>query len=166
MKKVLSVALALLLFLTALTPVLAEEDINIPLEADLLNIFDFSSTEWYSDDEHRTILAACAMFDLILTYNDEVSAIVSAAVLNDSVYVCKKSLSLNIFFFGEEDSIVVMFSPILETAEYFISEGVSSLLAEFAMESLVSKDMIADYYHVDGEAVLEVAQMILETLQE
>ena len=168
MKKICYVLLSLILSVsTFFSSACAESDSSTIFEPLLLTVIDTSASEWYESSINRSLFAAVATMDIVLEFDDQYVPQTSTAYANETVYVAKSGELLILFFFGNDDAILLLYSPQINEAE--ISSGkssTSSVLIESLMDGLVESDAIDSYYPVDTEAAAELALEIVNLLPE
>ena len=145
------IALALTLFLPSCA--FAGNTEVIEIVPTFLPAIDYTVTQWYTDDDSRTILATCALLDLYLSDNDQVHSIVTESLGRNSIYVGKNSLTLYGFFFGNEKMVLLIFTPFNENAEV-ITSPLSYQRAEECLELALKENLLTVYHQIDSEDIL------------
>lgn len=164
MKRVFSTLVTITLLLMVLLPASAEST-TVSLDPYFMTTLDYTATQWYADNDSRTILATVALLDLVLAGNDSLTAYATDAMIKNAVYIGKSSLNLYIFFFGNDGMTFVSFRPMTEEAEIASIAGVSYEYAEYSMEGLIDDGLISSYHQVDSEDILTTYGQIVENME-
>ena len=165
--KFISILAAAVILASFAAPALAD---NQPLKTTLLKGLDRTAEEWMSSKNNREMFAAVATVDLILTVGGtddqgKVFEAMSSAMAEDKCYagISNGGMTVSVLYFGDENSVVIFYSPSIDLGEWMMAEG-STSYPKSLMEELKSGGTFESYYQVSGERVVEILQEVSQGL--
>lgn len=164
-KKLSAILVALLLAISCAAPAMAADAPKYTIEPVFLEIFDMSATEWYSDYTHKTLLATSIMLDIVICDYDVADDDLASAVVSGAVYVGQADASLYAIFFGTNATIIATYQPATGQLIFSRMDTTFSVSgAATAMSNMRADGVVRTYEKIENADVLEVYQMILDTL--
>ena len=155
----------LLITLTFLLPFFSSnasgEDISC--EPIVLNIFDYSASEWLDTYTNRAMFAVAACCDVMIAEpnSDRINNIVSEALVSDAIFIVNLvDLGLNAAFLGDNETLMITYTPLFETLEYTFLD----FSGKYAFKSAAEEGQMT-YYSVDPEDFLELLQMVSDAIE-
>lgn len=165
MKRLVVFVMALMLFLPLAGVSYAEDVRFVEISPLLLTSFDYTAAEWTSYEISRSILVGCAIFDLLLSEDDEIRNIAAEALDNNTIYVGREASSLVVALLGDEANVYLWFDPSIEYVDCAILQ-IPNALAVHMIEASVDDDILEALYQVDSEDALAVLTEIEELLED
>ena len=164
-KKLSAILVALLLAISCAAPAMAADTPQYTIEPVFLEIFDMTATEWYSDYTHKTLLATSIMLDIVICDYDIADDILSSAVVSGAVYVGQDDIALYAIFFGTGGTVTASYQPATGQLLFSRLDATFSVSgAATAMSNMRADGLFKSYEKIENADILEVYQMILDTL--
>ena len=161
-KRLFAVLLSVVFLFGCISTSFATE-LEVSTDSTFLFDLDKSVSELFSNYNLfcASLVFECATHSDLLP--DNVLSEMLYAVLNESAFIAKSKngLSLVASFCGENDTILVFFSPYVEKIDWAVSSG---SLGSLGYLVLASMDDISSYKTADGAEVLELVQYVLDNL--
>lgn len=165
-KRLVAIWAVLTMLTGCISMAFAEEDENIfEFEPKFLNSMDMTSSKWYSTKDSRELLVATIIAGFSMEAPtiekahksfsfDEFKDTIVEAIVEDAVYVGQMEDSiLNVFFFGNNALMHILYVPTAGVASGFITDmDNASKLSTFILASMTSQYPI-EYEHVDGNNI-------------
>ncbi|MBQ8535809.1 MAG: hypothetical protein IJ461_00160 [Clostridia bacterium] len=156
MKKSLALILCLSTILLCFpAPVLAESNENaVQFDVELASIFNRSANKWYSTEANRAMLSI-----LLLLEAQQFEEVKNLGItIGDASYVGITDSIVGSLWEGDNDSVVIAFSPSEKRAVYTIFDGLaSSLMSEFILE-----EVFEEFEKNDSSAVYDAFSELKE----
>ncbi|MBE5785943.1 MAG: hypothetical protein E7324_00210 [Clostridiales bacterium] len=136
MKKLFSLLLALCLMVSCCAVAMAESD-ALEFDPGLTNAAEYSTSEWCESAKNRALLYGCLVFDMYMA--DVLDEQFELSLAHD-VYVGRTASEIVLFFCNDETLLTLIYSPVLGTAYYMLTETTSAeLYAELACDEICLK---------------------------
>ena len=133
MKRILAILLAAVMLLSAVPGLAADSD---EVDCTLLNLMDYSASEWFGDSDNRTMLAVLATTHLMAEDNADMFSTDFNKVLGEgklpTIYIATAKtdtyqiMILNVMLFMNGRCHVYAYVPTLESARYTCLEATYS----------------------------------------
>lgn len=166
-KKITACALAVLLLLTGVTA-FADED-SFEITPVILPELDMTATAFYASADSRVLFVTGALIEVIFAKNEPAQEIAAEALIADRVYVAKNNDILSIYWWGDNDCLLLLYRPSTnEMMGGIVNAGgatITNTLANSAMTSLKNEGSFQSYYKVDGTAVITLLSELVDSLE-
>ena len=174
MKKILALALAVMLALSATAVVWAEEEESDwvafePTNTNLIgNAGKFDAIDWFDGKYSRALLTILLCFDMERAFNNSSDPVLQAMgedfgdALFDSTYVGLDTLMLFVTYQYGDHTIHVGYTPFNGTADYMISDGIT----DSETEELLSGACNGGYYKNSFSSISSVVSDIKDSLSD
>lgn len=165
LKRVLSIAMALMLALSCVSFASAETDAdgNVFVDPAIMNKADKSIAEWTATEEIRVLYVVTAIVDCSSAWTEDDVNLVSEAIALDSVYIACDEEIIDLLAFAEDSYMMYTYIPELSLAFYSISESENaSEYSAMAMEALLEDGLYSAYYQVDGQSIIDQMNSLFE----
>ena len=136
---------------------------NISCEPIVLNIFDYSASEWLNTYTNRAMFAVAACCDVMIAEpnSDRINNIISEALVDDAIFIVSiTDLGLNAAFLGDNETLMITYIPLLETLEYTFLD----FSGKYAFINSVEEEQMT-YYSIDPDDFLELLQMVSDAIE-
>ena len=162
MRKIISIVLVLLMFVSCFTAGYAEteeenESSAVMFEATITKLLDNQAKEWFASEEMRAMVTILLSLDLSSELDKDSEAYPD---LSQNTYVGKSSLDLIVYLHGQKKDVTIMYRPITGDAGYTIMNASTDEVVEIIMGAVCSDG----YYKNDAETMYVIAQQIGEIL--
>ena len=133
-------------------------------ETAMLSVFEQSADEWYADDFNRALMATLTLIDIVIAdETEEFTAILTAAMENDTTYIGRDQQTILVFFFGNNgQAIFAYYVPAYDAFTASIMQLNSGKAPEAQMKSILEADIVTSYYAVPYETMNMIYGAIVE----
>ena len=157
MKKLLCLALALTLLLSACAFAVAEEDTGF--EPVLCNALDSSLERWYATSLNRAMLTVLLALDYNLGVEGE-GAIDTTGCVADTTFVGRDGTVLVVYYHCIGNDLILLYAPDEGLADYTIIDSYDDEMAQFVLGSVCDDG----YYENDMDDIISANDMLTEVL--
>lgn len=163
MKKLLALFFALSMLISC---AFADEDLDsVVINPFLSNAIGRTATEWYKDDSSRAFLAACMLLEFPSEERPDMWETILDCFSKGSVYIARTDDQLELYIFSPAKVLLIIYEPSNERQlAAYLGDGVSQPVE--LMKYMKENNNIDSYYPVDKAAILDMMDLIIETLSE
>ena len=154
----------LLVVVVALGSVAYASD-EIMISPEIMGALDLTAAEWYGNEAYNELLAALVM--LQMSENEAATDVVFSAFWKEAIYIAKDGLTLQLYFFGDDSVLVVLYNPLRSECIAGlnpIDSYVSAAAAQEFMQGLKRNELCTEYRNVSSDGILEMLQSLAEIL--